>query len=114
MKGSEEKLFELTREKITKLKIMRVHNYAYKRACLFNVLFSPPIQMQLAEQLIEWLVKRNLSISARFISRLLSGNLLKIVYAYCEKRRIPIKWNLNEEIVCLILLENILVVKEQM
>ena len=53
MKGSEEELFELTREKITKLKIMRVHNYAYKRACLFNVLFSPPIQMQLAEQLIK-------------------------------------------------------------
>ena len=51
MKGSEEELFELTCEKITKLKIMRVHNYAYKRACLFNVL--PSTQMQLAEQLIK-------------------------------------------------------------
>ena len=113
MKGSEEELFELTREKITKLKIMRVHNYAYKRACLFNVLFSPPIQMQLAEQLIEWLVKRNLSISARFISRLLSGKLLKIVYA--AKKGILIKWNLKDiKTVRLILLENILVVKEQM
>lgn len=65
-KSSEEELFESTREKI--VKIVRVHGCA----CLFNVL--PPIRMQLAEQLIEWLMKEILLFRyARFISQLLEN-----------------------------------------
>lgn len=75
-----EELFELTREKIVrKVQVVRVNRSA------------PLIPMQLAEQLIEWLMKGTL-LFLYFHFPIISGKLLKIIYAYCEKSGIPIKY----------------------